>query len=148
MRMRHAAEPPYLALIAARRRMFTRNPSSCVVIVWPNVFAGKLGPPELYQRYFLMPLAPATEMISLTNWVAIQDVSVGSLDGAMLFPIWSQIAAGAADAGQHQRQDSWRPVGWTWPSERTVRSTAAKPEARQASPTLTPVPYGSEFAWA
>ena len=38
--------------------------------------------------------------------------------------------------------------GSTWPSERTVRSTAANPEARQASPILTPVPKGSDCAWA
>src|SRR5437763_10650551 len=82
---------PAFALIAARRRMFTRKPSSCVVIVWPNVLAGKLGPPELYQRYFVMPLAPATDRISFTNWLAIQEVSLGSLDGAMLFPIWLQM---------------------------------------------------------
>src|SRR5438105_2037737 len=82
---------PFFALIAARRRMLMRKPSSCVVIVWPNVLAGKLGPPELYQRYFVMPFAPATDRISLTNWLAIQEVSLGSLDGAMLLPIWLQM---------------------------------------------------------
>src|SRR5947208_1318165 len=83
---------PAFALISASRRMFTRKPSSCAVIVGPNVFAGKLGPPELYQRYFVIPLAPATDTISFTNWLAIHEVSAGLLDGAMLFPIWSQIA--------------------------------------------------------
>src|SRR4051812_6546961 len=84
--------PPYCAFSAASRRMLSRNPSSWFVIVWPKVLAGKLGPPELYQRYFLMPQEAAADRISLTNWVAIHEVSLGSDDGAMLLPIWSQIA--------------------------------------------------------
>ena len=112
--------------------MFTRKPSSCAVIVWPNVLLGKLGPPELYQRYFVMPLAPATDTISFTNWLAIQEVSVGLLDGAMLFPIWSQMQPVLRMPLSISGRFVATSVGCTWPSLRTVRSTAANPEARQA----------------
>src|SRR5438552_18780408 len=86
---------PACALIAARRRMLTRKPSSCVVIVWPNVLLGKLGPPELYLRYFVMPLAPATDTISFSNWLVIHEVSVGVLGVAILFRFGLHVPPGA-----------------------------------------------------
>src|SRR5579862_2194329 len=128
--------------------MLTRKPSSCLVIVWPNVLAGKLGPPELYQRYFVMPLAPATDMIWFTNWLAIHEVSVGSLVGAMLLPIMLQMQPVLRMPTSIGGRTVATFCGSTWPSERTVRSTAANPEARQASPILIPVPMGSDCACA
>ena len=51
-----------------------------------------------------MPLAPATDRISCTNWLAIQAVFVGSLGGPKFTPMWSQIAPVLRMPLQHQRQ--------------------------------------------
>src|SRR5205814_7403852 len=83
---------PYWALIAARRRWFTRTPSSTAVIWAPNVLFAKLAPPELLKRYLVMPLAPATDRISCTNWLAIHAVFAGSAGGAKFTPIMLQMA--------------------------------------------------------
>src|SRR5579871_3716890 len=84
--------PPYWALIAASRWWFTRTPSSSAVMVSPYVLGAKLAAAALLNRYFLMPLAAATDRISCTNWSAIHWVLFGSAGGAKLTPMWSQTA--------------------------------------------------------
>src|SRR6266576_6829657 len=95
-----------------------------------------------------MPLAPATDRISFTNWLAIQDVSVGSLGGPKFVPIMVQIAPVLRMPFSISGKFVATSAGRTWPPSRTVRSTAVYPPARMACPTATPVPNGSESVWA
>src|SRR5256885_2822451 len=95
-----------------------------------------------------MPLAPATDRISCTNWSAIQAVFVGSLGGPKFVPIMVQIAPVLRRPFSISGKFVATSAGRTWPPSRTVRSTAVYPPARMACPTATPVPNGSESVWA
>ena len=95
-----------------------------------------------------MPLAPATDRISCTNWLSIHSGFPRVSGGAKFTPIWSQRAPVLRMPFSISGRCVATLLGCTCPSLRTVRSTAAKPAARQASPTLTPVPKGSATCWA